>query len=286
MTSSDAKVADEAEADLAAAAAAAAASAVSPPSPSSSSSSAVAQAVPTTPQLGDAGASSPSADPVPSSSSPSSTSSPSAAKDEGADDASVGGGEGSDGPKVEKDEQWIGMHGPSTYQKSALGGLWDIFKNEESGMQYYVNTQTNWHTWECPPEVAEELKKLALEGALDAYGYEGLGADFETNGPWIPPSPEKAAKYKAASVFGGGRAPCCCFRDDDFAQLGVGVALYFRTLKSLACVFLLLTVLSFPAWAFYAYGSRMTGSLPDPLKASRVSLGNVGFFLRCREEDP
>jgi RNA recognition motif-containing protein len=177
---------------------------------------------------------------------------------------------------VDPDKDWLGVFGPSVFHGKALGEQWSIFRNSESGALYYVETATGNHTWDCPPEVASELKVRALAAALDAYSYEGLGADFETNGPWVPPSPAKAKTYKAEKVFGGGRAPCCCFRDDDFAQLGVGVALYFRTLRSLACVFFLLTILSLPAWAFYSSGFRMLPSLPDPLRASRVSLGNLG----------
>lgn len=164
----------------------------------------------------------------------------------------------------------------------------------------------------------------------DAYAYEGLGPDFETTGPWVPPSVPRALAYRESEVFMGGRGrcwgwvdaagwhwaivswlvgrcatccqrsrsctpvllftttalpslpmplphlhhrpclrPCCSFRDDDFAQLGVGVALYFRTLRSLALVFGMLAVLALPSWCFYAAGSRMTGSIPDPMKMAR-----------------
>ena len=120
-----------------------------------------------------------------------------------------------------------------------------------------------------------EIKRRA-DAMADRYAYEGLGADFETNGPWVAPSAKKAEAYKRAEVFGGGRAACCRFNDDDFAQLGVGVALYFKTLKALAAVFCVLTALSLPMWAFYVTGLRMQTRLPDPLKVGHSSIGNIG----------
>lgn len=177
----------------------------------------------------------------------------------------------------DNDTEWLSLYGPSVFQSAVLQGKYRIYKSIESGALYYVNVQdNNAHTWDCPMEVAIEMKRKALESTLDEYAYEGLGADFETNGPWVPPSPTKAVAYRSANVFGGGRTSCCCFRDDDFAQLGVGVALYFRTLKALVAIFAVLTILSLPSWAFYSSGNRVTGSVPDPLKFVRVSLGNIG----------
>jgi len=175
------------------------------------------------------------------------------------------------------DQEWISLYGPSVFQNAVLQGQWRIYKHLETGALYYVDTMNNnFHTWDCPPEVATDMKRKALEATLDEYAYEGLGADFETNGPWVPPSPTKAVLYRTNHVFGGGRTSCCCFHDNDFAQLGVGVALYFRTLKALIGIFLMLTILSLPAWAFYTWGYRITGSVPDPMKFTRVSLGNIG----------
>ena len=175
---------------------------------------------------------------------------------------------------VEEDAEWLAQNGPASFKEACVGGQWHVFEVAESGATYYVYAPDGTHTWDCPPEVAAELK--ARQADLDPYAHEGLGADFEVNHPWVPPSAKRAEAYKRREVFGGGRSKCCSFNDDDFAQLGVGIALYFKTLKALSAVFCVMTALSLPMWAIYFTGSRMQARLPDPMRVGHLSVGNVG----------
>jgi hypothetical protein len=177
--------------------------------------------------------------------------------------------------KVDTDENWISLYGPSKYTRSFLGDSWDEFEIIESGQLYYVCNADGTHTLDCPEEIAAQIKKSEAFGG-DRYAHEGLGVDFETNGPWVMPSVKRAEAYKRSEVFGGGRATCCKFHDNDFAQLGVGIALYFKTLRALSIVFFILTILALPAFFIYLSGKRMQSRLPDPLSIGKVSVSNIG----------
>lgn len=177
--------------------------------------------------------------------------------------------------KVDPDQDWTALYGQSKYTKSFLGDAWDEYEILESGLLYYVCNLDGTHTFDPPEEIAALIKKAEAFGA-DRYAHEGLGADFEINGPWVMPSQKKAEAHKRSEVFGGGRAKCCKFHDSDFAQLGVGIALYFKTLRALSIVFFILTILALPAFIIYYSGKRMQSRLPDPLSIGKLSVSNIG----------
>lgn len=59
-------------------------------------------------------------------------------------------------------------------------------------------------------------------------------------------------------------------------QLGLGVSIYFKELKSLILLFLLFSVFSIPAFVLFYYGGE-NSSLSDPkMFFSTFTLGNLG----------
>ena len=73
---------------------------------------------------------------------------------------------------------------------------------------------------------------------------------------------------------------CCCksSRKSDFSPYGVGMVLYFQLLKHLTIVFLMMAVMSIPAYIFFFSGNQTDpanyGSVKYILAA--FSLGNIG----------
>lgn len=67
-------------------------------------------------------------------------------------------------------------------------------------------------------------------------------------------------------------------RASDFTSYGVGITLYFQFLKFLAIMFLILTVVSGPAYIFFASGnpSRQDGNSGLKESLASLSLGNIG----------
>lgn len=148
---------------------------------------------------------------------------------------------------------------------------------------------------------------------FDPFAAEGLGVDFESTA-WKPPTVEKALEERKVQLFGGmPSAPvaliarkhldvdaACVFTcavltggesslwstsSNDLIHLGVGVTLYFKILKSLVFAMLLGCLFFVPLLIIYSSGHRVPSSTPDPLRFSKISLGNIGCvntFWRAR----
>ena len=75
----------------------------------------------------------------------------------------------------------------------------------------------------------------------------------------------------------------------EFDEMGPSIGLYFRFLKYLAALFLLMSVIATPAIILCAAGSRVQSQDLDPMKLSLLSIGNVNtnttnfrkFVLSC-----
>jgi hypothetical protein len=67
-------------------------------------------------------------------------------------------------------------------------------------------------------------------------------------------------------------------RKNDLAEYGPGIVLYFQILKYLAVVFLLMTILSLPAYFFYWCGNASSTADFTNIKyvLAALSLGNIG----------
>jgi hypothetical protein len=72
---------------------------------------------------------------------------------------------------------------------------------------------------------------------------------------------------------------CCIkrFRKSDFGYLGTGTSLYFKMLKYLIFLFLILSILSVPSYFFYIAGGEIDFSTID-IKTilTFFTLGNIG----------
>jgi len=67
-------------------------------------------------------------------------------------------------------------------------------------------------------------------------------------------------------------------RASDFTTYGVGITLYFQFLKFLATIFLIFSLISGPAYIFFASGnpSREDGNSDLKSQLASLSLGNIG----------
>jgi hypothetical protein len=84
---------------------------------------------------------------------------------------------------------------------------------------------------------------------------ENLGENFEDS-PWVPPSLQKAADYRARTVFRGSTAPITSVNMCRAADLGDGTVMYFQFLRSIGICFFVLTFLIIPKNLLSFLGSR------------------------------
>lgn len=107
------------------------------------------------------------------------------------------------------------------------------------------------------------------------YDEEGLGDDYMLT-PWLQPSVERALRHAHAKQYRRGRAPYCGTSTGQLGELGVGISLYFRFLKYLACIFFLMSVFAAPALMFSYVGTRIQEDDMDAIGISRTTIGNFG----------
>jgi hypothetical protein len=105
---------------------------------------------------------------------------------------------------------------------------------------------------------------------------ENLGENFEDS-PWVPPSLQKAADYRARTVFRGSTAPITSVNMCRAADLGDGTVMYFQFLRSIGICFFVLTFLSIPNLFFSFWGSRMPLEDQDSFYFYRFAFGNIGY---------
>ncbi len=74
----------------------------------------------------------------------------------------------------------------------------------------------------------------------------------------------------------GGKLPLLSTGIDTLGHLGVGVSLYFRTLKDFALLLLVMSVVATPMTYLFYTGDRVPSSSPNPLGIAYFSLGNIG----------
>ena len=84
---------------------------------------------------------------------------------------------------------------------------------------------------------------------------------------------------KPMPIFGTktGSHNCCskAARESEFEKFGVGITVYFKFLKYMACIFFLLTILSLPSMVFYFNGTAIPDYSISSI-ATSLSLGNLG----------
>jgi hypothetical protein len=101
------------------------------------------------------------------------------------------------------------------------------------------------------------------------------------------------AQYKRFPICGkGGHSgwfcPCERARHSDLSEeLGLGITLYFKTLKQLVIFMILCTLLSIPSFAFYWTGRQGSNVWKDSkVFFSTFTLGNLGQSSNaCTKED-
>ena len=62
-------------------------------------------------------------------------------------------------------------------------------------------------------------------------------------------------------------------RESDIKAFGTGIVVYFQTLKYMACLYFLMSILSIPAMLIYSKGAK---DILDGGTIARFSLGNLG----------
>ena len=93
-----------------------------------------------------------------------------------------------------------------------------------------------------------------------------------------PRKRDEFGELKSMPVCGTKTGAHNCFsrqaRESDLSEYGVGIVVYFQFLKYMACVFLILGILSVPTMIFSFYGTKPDGSFTSI--ASSISIGNLG----------
>lgn len=93
----------------------------------------------------------------------------------------------------------------------------------------------------------------------------------------MPPTIQKAKEHRELAVFRGGHADIMGTTMCKAPDLGLGTALYFQFLKSMAVCMLVMTLLSIPTFVFSISGSRVSEAERDTTSLYRLTLGNIGY---------
>lgn len=105
---------------------------------------------------------------------------------------------------------------------------------------------------------------------------ENLGEDFEET-PWVPPSVEKATKFKRERIFRNGDARIDSVDIIHAPDVGAGVNLYFQFAMSMTICLFIMSVLSLPSLIFTYHGQGISPEDQDALGLFQYTLGNIGY---------
>lgn len=155
---------------------------------------------------------------------------------------------------------------------------WDCYQDSTSLAYFYMNRETRVCQWESPFDEVwspDEQIEHKDKHKHDQYAYEGLD-DEHGETAWVPPDIEIAKGAARAATYSAGLASIWATTPADLAMLGVGITLYFRLLKYLASVMIVMTLVALPLMILFSEGSRIPADAPDPLRFSSLSLGNLG----------
>jgi hypothetical protein len=94
--------------------------------------------------------------------------------------------------------------------------------------------------------------------------------------PWTRPKLDKARTFRERLLFEKGAAPLCTGKPDQMDAFGVGIGLHFRLMRYLAAFVLAAAAISIPLLLIAGNGSRLLAEEMDPVRLSKVSIGNVG----------
>jgi len=94
--------------------------------------------------------------------------------------------------------------------------------------------------------------------------------------PWIEPSVEAAREFYLTQLYERGQLPIWSTTVQQMSDLGVGIVLHLRLLRSLSCLFLALTVLALPIFAVCVAGNALSNDEMDMLRVTALSIANVG----------
>ncbi len=105
---------------------------------------------------------------------------------------------------------------------------------------------------------------------------ENLGEDFEAT-PWLPPSIEKANKFKRDHIFRNGDARIDSVDIIHASDVAAGVSLYFQFAMSMAICLFIMSFLCLPELIFLYNGSGISAEDQDAFGLYRYTLGNIGY---------
>ena len=122
-----------------------------------------------------------------------------------------------------------------------------------------------------PREHREMDNRHTIEGAN-----ENLGENFEET-PWLPPSVDKAAKFRKETIYHGGSIRIDSLNLTKAEDLGAGVVLYFQFAITMSITLLIMSFLSLPSLIIIYYGRGMAEEDRDAFGMYRYTLGNIGY---------
>jgi len=128
-------------------------------------------------------------------------------------------------------------------------------------------------------EDSDEKKEVYDSNASNGLSKDQLIAFINRNHPRIKENKDGSGmKYAKRPIWGtktGTHSFRAKSRESDLKMYGTGIVVYFQFLKYMACVFILMTVLSIPSLIFFFSGNKSSDYSFKSL-VSQFSVGNIG----------
>ena len=111
---------------------------------------------------------------------------------------------------------------------------------------------------------------------MKSHHAENLGDDFEGT-PWVPPSLERAQRYKEHHIYGGSQLPLnkanLCLEP----EVGIGVNMYFTFAKVMSITFAVMSIFALPTMIFAYNGEKIPLGSRDAVGFYKLTFGNIGY---------
>jgi len=149
--------------------------------------------------------------------------------------------------------------------------------NEKPGSPR-ISTPGDDNNEENPVKLSPRKKEVAYETEklFEMEDPEGLGDDWMTT-PYKEPSLDEAIKKGLKERFMAGKADFFNTSIVEMGSDGIGVCLYFLILRSLATIFLVMTIIALPSLIFNIIGAGVSPAELDSLNLALTTLGNQGL---------
>eukprot|EP00753_Platysulcus_tardus_P022558 PLAT9771.1.p1 GENE.PLAT9771.1~~PLAT9771.1.p1 ORF type:complete len:1198 (+),score=594.86 PLAT9771.1:165-3596(+) len=157
---------------------------------------------------------------------------------------------------------------------AVLNAAWEAgVRDPDGGQLFRLAQQTGWDASNI--EEWFRWQRMAIDASLT-----------DDAGHWVMPSRGKAKQARQKAKFKDGKASLCS-SPRSLSAMGPGTILYFKLLKQLSIVFLVMSILAAPAILLSFSGRKISTEDRDALGLSTFTAGNIGdqSELACGGED-